>query len=273
MEQNEIQQRLAGIELDSLKALALTITGIAFEEAEYGSAVNFSGIRSGPYTFSRRRDSLTIFAADSYYGPFAGKGAWKGGDRTLLSACRRVLKAAKVSLAEIASLRVLSEFGAVAERVSENEFRTKGPKLQNNIARATRSVAGLPVWSSYATVALTAKAAIGRVEIHWPAVAKHCEAEARILHALVERGFEAPPVHGAYAESIEAGILHSPAVGLYMDIFPAIRVVYASSEKEIGKKPVAYLDRHGRPVEMPRVLPAAPGVPPTGRKEPASEAY
>jgi hypothetical protein len=268
MEPNELQRRLAEIEIEPLRALASTVGGVAFDEAEYGSRANLSGVRSGPYTFSSRRDSLTIFAVDSKYGPLGEDGAWTGADKTVLAACRRVLKAVKVPSTEVASLHVVSEFGAVAERTSSNEFQTKGPILQRKLARATRTVEGVPVWSSYAIVGLTVKGRIGRAEVHWPQVTQQVGKETRVLQALIERGFEAPKTTGAHVESIEVGILHSPAIGLYMDVVPTIRVVYAPDEEGIGKKPVAYLDRHGQPIELPRVLPPGKGTPMVGRNKP-----
>lgn len=265
MQNNALQRRLAEIEMEALRTLASTVGGISFDDAEYGSRANVSGVRSGGYTFSRRRDSLSVFAVDSMYGPLREHGAWSGADRTILAACRRVLQALNVARSEITSVRVVSEFGAVAERASNKEFRTKGPVMQQKLARAARSVAHVPVWSSYAIVGLTAVGRIGRAEVHWPQLTQQVAKEARVLEALVERGFEAPHVAGAHIESISVGILHSPAIGLYMDIVPTIRVVYAPDQAEMGRKRVVYLDRHGQPIEMPRALPPGKGTPMVGR--------
>ena len=50
---------------------------------------------------------------------------------------------------------------------------------------------GVPVWSSYAAVGLTARGAVGSVEIHWPEVSEAVFKEASVLQQVVKRGFKA----------------------------------------------------------------------------------
>ena len=54
------------------------------------------GVRTRTQTFSQRRDSLTIFANDGHYGHLGKAGTWTGPDRTVVAACRRVLRAARI---------------------------------------------------------------------------------------------------------------------------------------------------------------------------------
>jgi hypothetical protein len=62
-------------------------------------------------------------------------------------------------------------------------------------------------------------------------------------------------------EAVEAGVIHSPAIGFFMDISAAIRVIYLGQEPSVGRKPLLYLDRHGSPVVLPRdIEPAKPGA-------------
>ena len=65
-------------------------------------------------------------------------------------------------------------------------------------------------------------------------------------------------------ESVDAGIIHSPAVGFLMDIYPAIRVIYAPIDDRMGQKATRYVDRHGNDVPVPRQFDLPP--------EPATEA-
>jgi hypothetical protein len=82
--------------------------------------------------------------------------------------------------------------------------------------------------------------------------------EARRLRALVAGGFEPPHVDGAEPESIEAGIAHSPAIALFMDVVPAIRVIYALDTPGLGRKPVLLFDRHAELIALPRDIKPPP---------------
>jgi hypothetical protein len=95
---------------------------------------------------------------------------------------------------------------------------------------------------------------IGFLEVHWPEIPPEVIEEARRYRELAAKEWQAPELKGARVESITVGILHSPAAATAMDIVPVIRVIYAPLDTGIGKKPVAYLDTQGKPVEMPRVL-------------------
>jgi hypothetical protein len=111
----------------------------------------------------------------------------------------------------------------------------------------------LPVWSSHLQVGLTAKGDVGELELHWPRLTPEVVAEAQVLRRLVDAGFTPPKVAGASPESVEAGIIHSPAIGFFMDIVPTIRVIYAGDERG-GKKPTLFVDRHGELVSLPRQI-------------------
>jgi hypothetical protein len=74
----------------------------------------------------------------------------------------------------------------------------------------------------------------------------------------VDRGFKPEEVRGAEIEAVEAGIIHSPAIGFFMDVVPVIRCIYRAKGDRLGKKPVLYLDRHGEPASIPRHIKPAP---------------
>ena len=262
MPDEKVRRQLSGLEAPELTAAAARIAGFDLgKRPTYATAANVSGVRNRTRTFSRRRDCLTIFATDSRYGHPGKAGAWTGPDRTAILGCRRVLRAARVPAAEIGAVDVVSEYGTVAERLSEDEIRVEEPQLLRKLARASRSIEGVPVWSSHVVVGLTAKGEVGQLELHWPHLAPEVVNEANVLASLVERGFKAPEVAGARMESVEAGVVHSPAIGFFVDVTAAIRVVYVGEDPTLGRKPTLYLDRHGEFVAWPRDIDAKPPDP------------
>ncbi|GIF23445.1 hypothetical protein BJ973_004056 [Actinoplanes tereljensis] len=249
-------EALAGLQEAALGNAAMDIAGFEFGgDAEFASAATVAGLRAGTLVFSRRHDSLTIFATDARYGSGAELGTWTGPDDELLTRAAATLDAAGVPRAEIARSWVSPEFGATAQRVSDEEFRVEESELLRKTAVFGRALDGTPVWSSYAQIELTAEGRIGRLEIHWPVVPPPVAEEARLLAALAYRGWKPPEAPEARVESVEAGVLHSPAVGFFADAVAALRVTYRSVDQDIGRKPVRYLDRHGEPVPAPRDIP------------------
>jgi hypothetical protein len=97
--------------------------------------------------------------------------------------------------------------------------------------------------------------------LHWPDLPAAVLKEAQILAALVQQGFEPPELPGSRPESAEAGVMHSPAIGFFMDVAAAVRVVYVGEDPNLGRKATLYLDRHGEPVVRPRDIdPAKPAT-------------
>ena len=253
------QRRLYRIARQELVDAAKSIAGFTLSRPEVGSAANVSGIRSKNLTFSQRHDSRTVFATDARYGHLRKLGAWTGSDRTAVAACRRVLRAAKVPPAQIQTIDALSEFGQVAERATEDEFQVYEPLVLRKVAQAKRTMDDIAVWSSYANVGLTAGGNIGWIELHWPDVPPAVLKEARLLVALVTLGYEPPELPDARVESVEPGVIHSPAIGFYMDVAAAVRITYSGVSPGVGRKAALYLDRHGEPVARPRdIEPAKP---------------
>jgi hypothetical protein len=156
--------------------------------------------------------------------------------------------------------RATSRKGAVeAERVSEEKFRMRDAEILRKFGRVRRSVDKIPVWSSYVAVGLTRAGAIGSLELHWPELPAIAVKEATLLATLVKRRtFRPPELADARPETVEAGIIHSPAIGFFMDVVPVIRVIYSNKNPELRRKPTLYLDRHGQAVSMPRDIEHAP---------------
>ena len=252
--ESELLEQFAEMEIPELREAARAVTGWAIDSPEYGNARNVSGLRVDERVFSRRLDSRTAFASDNRYGPGGVLGAWTGSDRRAAAALRRVLRALSVPHAEIAGVDVQAEFGQVAEVISEADVRLEQPELLRKLARGTRAIGGIPVWSSYALVGLTAKAEIGLAEVHWPELASSLLREAARLTRVVERGLEMPEVDAARLESIDVGVVHSPAIGFSLDAAPAIRAIYAPLDDTLGKKTVRYLDRHLQDIDPLRTI-------------------
>jgi hypothetical protein len=252
---------LSSIERPELIRAASRIAGFDLgARPTFAAAANISGVRTRSLVFSQRRDSLTIFARDENYGHGRKLGTWSGPNRELVATCRKVLRAAKVPPAEIRRIKVAYERGTVAERLADGEVRVERPELLAKIARAERRAAGVPVWSSYAILGLTSEGAIGQLEIHWPDLSQAVLSESKVLVSLAKRGFRPLEVPGAEVESVEAGVIHSPAIGFFMDVVPVIRCIYRARDDRLGKKPVLYVDRHGELVSLPRDLMPAPPI-------------
>src|SRR5436190_6517895 len=267
-DQSPSERVLSTIERPDLIKAAKRIAGFDLgTRPTFAAAANISGVRTRSLVFSQRRDSLTIFARDEDYGHGRKLGTWIGPNKDLVATCRKVLRAAKVPSAEIRRIRVISERGAVAERLATGEVRVERPELLGKVARAERRASGLPVWSSYAVVGLTRDGTIGQLEIHWPHLGPAVLSEAKVLTLIVKRGFRPRDVPGAQVESVESGIIHSPAIGFFIDVVPVIRCIYRAKDDRLGKMPVLYFDRHGEPVSLPRDIEPPP---PIGETRPRS---
>ncbi|MEO8741215.1 MAG: hypothetical protein ABI537_16135 [Casimicrobiaceae bacterium] len=247
------QSSLSRVVAGEVARVALAIAGFKIPTREFASGGNVSGVRSKTQTFSSRHDSRTLYARDSRYGYGVKAGTWVGDDKTVIAACRRVLRAAKVPSREVATVEVVVEMGQVAERLSEEQFRIHDAETLQKLGRARRAVDEIPVWSSYLMVGLTRAGAFGSLELHWPELPAVAVREATVLAMLVERRiFQPPELPDARPETVEAGIIHSPAIGFFMDVVPVIRVIYRNANPELRRKPTLYLDRHGQAVSMPR---------------------
>jgi hypothetical protein len=227
--------------------------GLSFKgDLTQGQDKNFLGIRSDQLLLSRRSDSRTYFVQDERFGLLREGGVFEGGDDELLERCRSIAQRLGVPAGEIEEASVLQVMNNVATIDGTGSVRTEEPQRGERYARLTRSVDGVPVFSSSVMLALNREGGIGFLELHWPEITPQAIAEARSMREQVERGWKPPELEGAHVESVEVGILHSPAVAFVMDVQPVIRVIYSPSDRTVGKKPVLYLDSRGHEVPRPR---------------------
>jgi hypothetical protein len=236
----------------TIENLATKVFRMDTGKVESGRDANVEGIRNETILVSRRTDSRTFFVEDTRYQPDNVSDA---PDDQLIESTRRILAQLDVPLKEIDSIRVLTEKLQSARRGAGNTFVAGEITNGRRFVDATREIASVPVFSSRARVGLTRSGAVGSLEVHWPKIPEETVREAQRLQKLVRgQRFRAPEQRGAVVESVEAGILHSPAIGQVMDVVPVIRVIDAAPDAGVGRKRVDYIDANGRAVPLPRTF-------------------
>jgi hypothetical protein len=225
---------------------------------------NMIGFRSDTVLISRRLDSRTYLVQDLRTNQ--GKvPPFKGTDQELLQYTRRIFSGLSIPVAEIAQARVMREQEQVAHLNRDTEKIEYGRvQAGRRWANLSRQVDGIPIFSSRAVVELDGENQLHFMELHWPVIPPETLNEAKRLAYKVKAGWRPPEMEGATVESSDAGILHSPALALVMDIYPVIRVIYRPLKPGLGKKSVRYLDRNGHDVPMPRQFPES--LPPPREK-------
>jgi len=215
---------------------------------------NTAGIETESLLISRRLDSRTFFIHNQRFGVAReGGGAFEGPDDELIESARNLMERFETPVDEIAETSVLTEQAQEGQVDPESgRIRLEEPYRGKRLALVTRQIGKVPVWSSSMTLGLTWDRGIGFLQHHWPEIPDKVLDRARKLQKIANEGFRPPELPGAKIESVEAGIIHSPAVGFVMDVVAAIRVVYAPTDETFGKKPVLYLDEDGKEVPIPR---------------------
>jgi hypothetical protein len=233
--------------------LAAQICNLRFDGAvPVVAECNTLSIVSPEAYFAQRLDCRTYFAERQRYGRDRPEGAFQGPDDEQLAYCRELCERLGILQYEIARADVLSEFGQAAQidPQSNQIVEMTSRRELGTFMRVERRAKEVPVWSSYLTFGLTAQREIGFLELHWPDIPEAVIREARRLTEMVGNGWRAPEQTVAAVESIQAGIVHTPAVGYFFDVHAAIRVIYRSLDPYIGRKPTYHFDRHGVPVRL-----------------------
>jgi hypothetical protein len=254
-------------ELKLFRKLGTDAFGLRFDKITFsGAEANLVGIKTKYTSFSKRLDSRTYFVHDARYGTGKNEGIFRGSDKDYFKFCRDILKQLKIPSSEIAGQVLLKEQTQQASIDRKTGKVAKEPVQDGKyFARLMRQVDGLPVWSSVMVLGLAAKQRIGYLQLHWPEISEVVILEAHRLAHMVKRGWKPPEQPGASVESVEAGIVHSPALGFFLDTHAAIRVIYEGERGVHRQKPVYFYDRHGRPVPIPRQI-EHPKVEPQERK-------
>jgi len=241
-------------ELDALHKLASMHLGLKLDKIQRkGSEMNFVAVKSINIIISRRVDSRTFFIHDAEYGINKKAGVFKGDDQKLKTVSYEILKTLGIPQKEVIQTDVLRETLQTASiNPKTGAMKPEGLKAGQRLVRMSRQIEGIPVFSSSVTLGLTGEKRVGFLEAHWPVISPAVIREAHRLEYKLEHGWRPPEQKGAKVESVEAGVIHSAAAGVLMDIYPAIRVIYAPTKEGIGRKLVMHYDRHGKSVPMPR---------------------
>jgi hypothetical protein len=256
-------------ELKLFRQLGETAFGLRFDHITHsGSEANFLGIKSQHTTFSRRLDSRTYFVHDTRYGVGREAGVFRGTEKEYFKVCRDILKQLKIPLSEVANQALLKEQTQTARVDRQSGQVHKEPVEEGKyFARLSRKQDGLPIWFSSMVLGLMADRRIGYLQLHWPEIPLLVLREARCLaHKVVHEQWRPPEQPDASVELVEAGILHSPPIGFFLDTYAAIRVIYRPKSERYGQKPVYFFDRHGKAVPIPRQIELPLGAP-EGRPE------
>lgn len=255
---------VAGIERVAREVLRIDVSRVEKKGAER----NMVGIRTADVLVSRRRDSRTWFVEDARYA----KGAYAplaAPDAALIDETRAILRRLDVPADEMAEATVMTEKLQTGP-VDPRTHTVRGGEVRDGkkYVEVKRRIHGVPVFSSRALVGIGQERRVGFMELHWPAVSPETVREAERLQGVVRQGWRPPEQRGARVESVEAGIIHSPAIGFVMDVRPAIRVVYAPTDEKLGRKLMLHLDERGNPVPTPRQFEKLDETPPAPRSTP-----
>ena len=224
------------------------------EPARAGSEANLAGIRSESVLISRRLDSRTWFVQDQPDNPKRSPADYfSGSDQTLRARGRKALEILGIPSDEVGEELVLRERTRTAQVDRKGKISRGQEQKGAKILRVGRVVRGCPVWSSNAALRLGKDGRIVFLQDHWPEISDAVLEEAAELAHRVKAGWCPPPQEGASPESIEAGVIHSPAAAFVMDVHAAIQVIYEPWNQRYGRKLMLHLDRHGRPVSNPRI--------------------
>lgn len=242
-------------EIRQLKNIAEERLGLRFDNiVESGSSANVKGIKSAHILFSQRLDSRTFFVKDDRYGSSKEAGIFRGSDAEHLELGRMTLNKLGIPTTEILDEKVLEEKTQAVELQNGGQsIRLGDVQKGRKLVRFFRQIEHFPVWSSNSVFGFTKDKQTGFMQVHWPEIPKHTVEEVhRLVHKL-RLGWSPPEMQAASVEAVDAGIIHSPAIAFFMDIYPVIRVIYRP-DMGCGKKPVLYFDRDAKNVPIPREI-------------------
>ncbi|MGB8714841.1 MAG: hypothetical protein WCD66_00595 [Rhodanobacteraceae bacterium] len=251
---------------DQLKQIGVDAFGIDWRGPVIGVADRgFEVVTDRRVTLSYRPAGGAYFVHDQRAK--LGDGGFQGTDSQLISRGKEILSKLNKDVAEASGSKVLQQYTSAAYVAPGSSAFTPEPqKRDRRTLLVTRSIRGIPVWSSELMLDLDPRGQIVSLEISWPKIRPQVLANAIKLREVLRAGYQAPKRKYATVESVEAGILHSPAASFVDDQVAAIRIIYAPTNSRLGKKPVLYLGLDGKPVPIPRQMEAESEKPAPARK-------
>jgi hypothetical protein len=239
--------------ISRLRALGESISVRIENPTLVGIQGNTLGIRSETALWSARTDSRTYFLQDRDFGLDRRRGHFEGSADELIDAAQSVLDRLGIPRVERVDTRLIAERTRVASYDPDTErVDLEPPEDGIRYAEITRAIEGIPIWHSKALVALAADGTPGFLHVHWPELPDNVIGEAARFADAITGDWTPPTVEAAHAETSEAGVLHSLAVGFVMEAVAAIRVIYAADNPRIGRKPIRYVTPDGLDVRPPR---------------------
>jgi hypothetical protein len=244
----------------ALNELGTKVFGIRWGEKTVAvSDRGFQVVTDGVTTLSYRPTGNAYFLQrKGKEHAFEGRG-FHGSAAELTARGERLLAGLGIDKREIAKLQVLEEFVTTGQvRPGSKQMTIEKPQSDRLSLVGFRAVEGIPVWNSRLKLDLDEAGSIAALELSWPKIEPKVMEMALRLKSLTASGFKAPGRAGARVESVEAGILHSPAASFVDEQVAAVRVVYASTNPRLGMKAMIYLGADGQPVPVPRQLDVRP---------------
>ena len=246
--------RAAPTEVARLRGLAEGVLGMKLGTiAQSGAAGNVAGLRTANVMVSRRLDSHTSFAEDFSYGVGGKAGVFEGTDEEMLARSRGIAEGLELPLGEIkeaVARHESTQTGWLNQETGrlEPQADPERPALRRSVADRRRHprvfVAGGDRPDSR-----------GERGAHGGALAADLRRDP--ARGPAPAGGPEPRLEGSRAAGSAGGVGGSRRHpfrrrGFVMDVYPAIRVIYAPVDSRMGRKAVLYLDEKGDPVPVPR---------------------
>ena len=256
MEPRADARRLDDDQANQLAALGTNDFGIKWQGRMVGAGEH--GVRAvtdGVTTLTTHTGHRVFIIHNRKEFPPSEGTSFNGSDTELKSIGIKLLRATGVKEEEIADVQVLQQFTQSGEiGPVGKEVRVLPPQKSHRTLVIGRRVEGVEVVSSRLMLNVDGAGRVAFMELAWPDLNREVLDRASRYLKVAEAKQVVPRLEGAEVESVQAVILHSPAVGFYNDATAAIRVIYRPNAKQVGQKAVRYIDERGEDVILPRDL-------------------
>ncbi len=245
--------------IDDEQARALAAVGTSQFEIRWDGPLagakerGVMAVTDGSTTLTTRAGARVFIVHDKKAFPPREETAFAGTDAELQGIGRKFLQASGAVSAEVDDARVLRQFIQTGEAVpGGKEVRVGAVQASHRSLLVTRRIEGVEVVSSRLLLHVNSFGRIGFMELAWPDIDRETLARALRYKDWIARQPAVRQLEGAEVESVDAVVLHSPAVGFYNDSTAAIRIIYRPNAKQVGQKAVRYVDERGEDVTLPR---------------------
>lgn len=247
-------RQLDNKEVSDLAAVGTGNFGIRWDGRLVGAGERgVVAVTDGVTTLTTRTGNRIFVVHNRKEFPPSEQAGFKGSDDQFKSIGVTFLRASGAREDEIANVQVLQQFTQIGEAVpGSTAVRVQEPQRSHRTLLVSRRVAGVDVVSSRMMLYIDSSGRIAFMELAWPDISREVVDRALRYKALTDGRYVPPPMEGADVEAVQPVILHSPAVGFYNDASAAIRVIYRPNSRQVGQKPVRYLDERGEDVPLPR---------------------